>query len=160
MHSVLRDNLEGYLSGALTAPERQRIEGHVAECPSCRPELEDMIRLAREVRTLRPAEDIELEPAPGFYARVLERIERDREVPFWMLLLEPSLGRRLVFACLMLLALLGAYVGVFEQSDYPSRHRPEAILAGRPAPPVRTPRLGPDLNRNRQVVLVTLVSGD
>ncbi len=87
----------------------------------------------------------------------------EREVPFWAMLLEPAFGRRLVFACVLLLALLGVYVAALEQPDYPSVHRPEAILAGHPAqgnPLSRAPRLGRDLNRNRGMVLAAVVAED
>jgi anti-sigma factor RsiW len=160
MHSLVKENLEGYLSERLPAGERQRVEAHLAECAGCRRQWDELVGSAELVRQLRPPQDAELEPAPGFYARLMERIESSPELPFWNLLLEPMFGRRLVFACLMLLALLGAYVVAFAPGDYPGPHRPEAVLADRQQPPVPAPRLGPDLNRNRDVVLVTLVSGE
>ncbi|MBI3665058.1 MAG: hypothetical protein HY236_02350 [Acidobacteria bacterium] len=89
----------------------------------------------------------------------MDRIEAEREIPFWALLLDRSFGRRLVFVCVLLLAVLGAYVAAVEQPDYSTIHRPEAILSGRPAsgnPLSRAPRLGRDLDRNRGVVLAAL----
>lgn len=156
MHILVSENLEGYLSGHLDAADQQAVEAHLAQCPGCRQEWELLRESAEQIRSLRP-QDMDLDPAPGFYARVIDRIDRDREVPFWAMLLDPGFGRRIVFACLMLLALLGAYVAAVEQVDYPSKHRPEAILAGQPAP-LPAPRLGPNLDRNRGAVLATLVS--
>ena len=162
MHILVREHLEGYLSGTLDAAAQQAVEAHLAACGECRDEWETMRQLAEELRTLRPPQHMERDLPAGFYARVVERIEAEREIPFWTMLLDPAFGRRLVFACLMLLALLGAYVAAFEKADYPSQHRPEAVLACQgpkctPAP-VRGPRLGPNLEHNRGVVLASLVA--
>ena len=157
MHTPLRENLEGYLSGHLAPGAREAVEAHLAGCADCREQWDALRRSAEDLRTLRPPQDLEWDLAPSFYARVIERVEQEREIPFWAMLLEPAFGRRVVFACLMLLALLGAYVAAFDPSDYPSRHRPEAVLAGRPGP-LPAPRLGPNLDQNRGTVLVTLVA--
>ena len=161
MHVLLCGNLEGYLSGALPPAEQQKIDAHLADCAPCKQELEAFRESAGWLRELRqpsdPGEAENWEPRPGFYARVIDRIEREREVPFWAMLLEPAFGRRIVFACLLLLAVLGAYVATLDPGDYPSRHRPESILAGQPSP-VHTPRLGTNLDHNRGVVLATLVA--
>ena len=158
MHTLLRENLEGYLSGHLAPAARQALEAHMTGCADCRNEWDALRGSAEDLRALRPPEDTEWDLAPSFYARVIERIEQERDIPFWAMLLDPGFGRRVVFACLMLLALLGAYVAAFDQADYTSKHRPEAVLAGRPAP-LPAPRLGPNLDRNRGNVLATLVAG-
>ena len=159
MHSLLKENLEGYLSGNLASAERLAFEEHVAQCPDCRAQWETFRASAEDIRSLRAPED--LESAPGFYARVMDRIDGEREVPFWSMLLDPAFGRRVVFACLMLLALLGGYVAAVGQVDYSIKHRAEGILAGRtvPSSPLSPePRFGPNLDQNRSVVLATLVA--
>ena len=158
MHILLRENLEGYLSGKLPSGEREKLETHLAGCAECRREWELLRDSAMQLRSLRPPQDVDWDMAPGFYAHVIERIEREREIPFWAMLVDPDFGRRVAFACLMLLALLGAYVAGFQPVDYPSQHRPEAILAGRPDP-IPSPQLGPNLQQNRGAVLATLVAG-
>lgn len=161
MHVILRENLEARLSGNLPLAEQERLDRHLAECPQCRGEWDVLQRSAMGLRSLRSPQDLEWEPGPGFYTHVIERIEREREIPFWSLLLDPGFGRRLVFACLVLLALLGGYVAAFESTDYPSQHRPEAILAGQPAPrsPLGpAPRFGSNLQENRGAVLVALAA--
>ncbi len=162
MHLLVRENLEDYLSGRSGPERRKNLEAHLAECAACRQEFTAMAGSAELLRQLRPPEDADAEMAPGFYARVMERIASERASSFWSLVVEPSFGRRVVFACLMLLALLGAYVAASGPGDYPGQHRPEAMLAVRqPAPlPSKAPRLGPDLTRNRDAVLATLVAGD
>ncbi len=164
MHWLVRENLEDFLAGSLRSTKQREVEAHLAECESCRQEWESLRLSSVWMRSLRPPEDLAPGPAASFYARVLGRIEQERRVPFWTLLLEPAaFGRRMVFACLMLLALLGAYVAASDRPDYPSRHRPEAVLAGRPAagtPVPAAPRLGPNLQRNRSVALATLAAVD
>ena len=60
-------------------------------------------------RSLRaPLED--LEPRPGFYARVMERIEAQGPVSIWNLFFESVFGRRIAIASLALLMLMGVYL--------------------------------------------------
>jgi anti-sigma factor RsiW len=160
MHILLRENLEGYLSGKLDPAARQELETHLAACPGCREEWEILRSSAEDIRALRPPQGMDLDPAPGFYARVMESIDTQRGVPFWAMLLDPAFGRRLAFASLMMLALLGAYVAAFDQTDYSSQHLPEAILAGQvPGVPLsRAPHFNSNLAHNRSAVLASLVT--
>jgi hypothetical protein len=50
------------------------------------------------------------EPRPGFYARVMERIEAQSPVSIWNLFIESAFGRRIAVASLALALLLGVYV--------------------------------------------------
>ncbi len=151
MHRPLQEHLEGYLSGALLPAEQRELDTHLTSCSGCRNELAALQASVQDLRLLRPAENAADGMTPGFFLRVLQRIEEQRQVPLWTMLLDPGFGRRLVFACLMLLALLGGYVAVLDPLEV--QHFPEAILAERPAY-----RLGPDLNRNRTAMLVTLAA--
>jgi anti-sigma factor RsiW len=160
MHTPLREHLEGYLAGALLPAEQKVLETHLAGCSGCRQELAALDGCARDLRLLRPPAGLDSAPAPGFILRVMQRIDEQRDVPFWALLLDPGFGRRLVFACLMLLAVLGTYVAA-AADPMDSPHFPEAVLAARPQ--TATPlgpanRFGADLNRNRTAVLVTLAA--
>jgi len=159
MHGLPQEHLEGYLSGLLLPAEQRALETHLAGCPACREELRALEGSARELQLLRPPVGATPVPGPGFFLRVMQRIEDQKEQPFWTLLLDPLFGRRLVFACLMLLALLGGYLTT--ASPVEPAHMPEAILAGQPVPgsPLGvTPRLGPNLDRNRGAVLAALVA--
>ena len=87
-----------------------------------------------------PEEDsMSAQPAPGFYARVMGRVEEERSVPFWEALIEPLFVKRLAFACLMWFFLLGAYVTVFRRRgrEYGPCRRADAhaaAVAGVPCP--------------------------
>jgi len=66
-------------------------------------------------RSLRPGE--ELEPAAGFYARVMQRIEEEGVASVWSVFLEGPFGKRLVFASLALAVLLGTWIVGMERQD-------------------------------------------
>src|SRR3954468_21573871 len=63
----------------------------------------DLDRLLAE---LKAPEDVG--PAPGFYARVMDRIESQRSNSIWSVFLEPIFGRRLALVSGLLMLLLGA----------------------------------------------------
>lgn len=114
MHHEIRQGLEEYLSGDSTDPEiPARFKAHLGECAECTQELEALRAQAGWLRTLRASEDVE--PRPGFYARVMERIEA-QPASIWSVFLEPRFGFRLAVASAALAALLGTYLVVSEPS--------------------------------------------
>ena len=62
---------------------------------------------------------IEIEPRPGFYARVLDRIEAQGPGSAWTLFFDSLFGRRIAMASLALALLVGVYVISSEQSSEP-----------------------------------------
>jgi hypothetical protein len=66
--------------------------------------MREQAALLRELR----APETSLEPRPGFYARVLERIEAEGPGSIWSLFFDSTFGRRLALASLALAALLVA----------------------------------------------------
>lgn len=94
------------------------------------------------------------DPTPGFYARVLERIDSERKPSFWDAFLEPSFGRRLLATSVMLVCLLGGYVAFTEAAaETPASTTPEAVMAAE-----HPPGLGANVDRDRETVLVSLVT--
>jgi hypothetical protein len=69
---------------------------------------------AELLKTLRAPE--EMEPTPGFYARVLQRIEDCTKDSIWATLISPF-GKRLAYASLTIALLLGTYVVAQESRD-------------------------------------------
>lgn len=112
MHRVIQDHLEEVLSGTL--PAGHQVSVHLKECGECREETEVM-RAQNEL--LHAFRTLEAEPRPGFYARVLERIEMQRPVSIWALFTDSVFGRRLATASLALAMLMGMYVFSSEQED-------------------------------------------
>jgi hypothetical protein len=82
---------------------------HLAECHECGEEVRAMREQAALLRQLRPStrDGEELSPRPGFYARVMERIEAEGAGSIWSLFFESVFGRRLAAAALALAVLLG-----------------------------------------------------
>ena len=82
-----------------------------------------------------------VEPAPGFYARVVEQVGRSKPAPWFagLLSLDMAFGRRLVFASLLLMAVMGSYL-VTHEAGVQVGPSPEAILAQQNAPAFETAR--------------------
>ncbi len=95
MHEPVVDGLEEYLAGNSGGPRLAAIEQHLAGCASCRQAVEAMQKQQQVLRSLRSPR--EMAPAPGFYARVMDRIEAQRALSIWSIFLQPAFSRRLSF---------------------------------------------------------------
>jgi len=120
MHRIIRDHLEEVLTGLGSAPEHPAGK-HLTECEECREAVADMREQAAILRQWRLAnEEIgEVDPRPGFYARVLERIETQGAGSVFTLFFDSLFGRRIAMASLALALLLGVYVISSEQMSEP-----------------------------------------
>jgi predicted anti-sigma-YlaC factor YlaD len=124
MHRIIRDHLEEVLTGHGSAPEHPAGK-HLAECEECRDAVTAMREQAAILRQWRtPAE---LDPQPGFYARVLERIETQGPGSVWALFFDTLFARRIAMASLALALLLGVYVISSEQMLEPQTASVEAL---------------------------------
>jgi anti-sigma factor RsiW len=133
MHGVVIERLEEYLSDCLEPANRQNIEAHLSNCEMCRKEIRATREVSQWFGALR-SEEV-LEPAPGFGARVMEQVGERKAVPSFASLfaLDLAFGRRLVFASLLTLAILGSYL-VSRETRYPSGPSPEAVMAQEESP--------------------------
>src|SRR5215467_7104772 len=133
MHAVVVDSLEEYLAGVLGPAARRDIEAHLKSCEACREEIAGMQQVSLMIRTLKAEEA--LVPAPGFYARVMQEVGGRRPIPTFSSLfaLDLAFGRRLAFACLLTLAVLGSYL-VTRETGEPAALSPEAIMAQQDTP--------------------------
>ena len=153
MHSLVKERLEELLAAEGLKTPDAGIVSHLALCESCRRELEAMRSLSATLKSLRPA--TAPEPHPGFYARVLDRIESERRPSFWSAFLEPGFSRRLVFASLVFLVLFGGYLASTEQPMPVVASGPEVIM-GETAQPGSV--VGSDPQQDRDAILVTLTT--
>lgn len=162
MDSFLRDNLEDYLSGNLSRTRKAGLEAHLARHPEAAEQLEAFRRTSLMFADLRAPEGEPEGPEAGFYARVLQCIDRQQEEPFWAFFLQPLFVRRLAFGSLMWLALIGVYVVSFSNpSEDISRRLAESVLTEQPASDYYRVRLGNNLEQNRDSMLTAvLVSED
>ncbi len=109
MRERMRNNLENYLTGSLPAQEHEIFEAMLASNSEEREQLEWMLtqsKLMRETLRTPPEVAAELAPAPGFYARVMARVEAEAQPSFWSIFLEPF-GRRVAYASVALLLVMG-----------------------------------------------------
>jgi len=128
MHAEVMRSLEEYLAGELDPATRREIEAHLSVCGPCREDLRGMREVSEWLGSLQPEEV--LEPAPGFYARVMSQVGQGRPVsPFASLFsLDLAFGRALAFASLVTLAILGSYL-VSTETGYSSGPSPETVMA-------------------------------
>lgn len=150
MHPVILENLEDYLSGRLLPAEFRDFGAHLASCATCRAEVRGMQEVSSLFAALRPVEAIE--PPLGFSARVMAQVAETRTPSFWSVFsLDPAFGRRVVFASLLTLAVLGSYLVTREAQYNPGPSNPEAVMAA------EHPSDGPHAS-DRDMMLVTLTS--
>jgi predicted anti-sigma-YlaC factor YlaD len=131
MHLQMRDQLERALSGDADPV----VLAHLSECEECSAEFEILLDQAKAVRTLRVTEEVE--PCPGFYARVMERIEA-QGVSIWELFSRSVFGRRIAVASLAFALLLGLFLVTAERSEEPmvAEDQPQEMIFNNMAPSV------------------------
>jgi hypothetical protein len=112
MHGSIRKELETLLEGGASAREAKH---HLETCGACASEVEGMRQQSRLFGSLRAGEDVE--PAGGFYARVMQRIEERAKDSIWSVFVYSPFGKRLAFASLSLAVLLCSYVVAEEKRD-------------------------------------------
>jgi len=119
MHRIIRDHLEDVLTGPGSAPEHPAGK-HLGNCAECRDAVAAMRDQAAMLRQWRPAAGMETaEQRPGFYARVLDRIEAQGPGSVFTAFFDSLFGRRIAMASLALALLLGVYVISSEQMSEP-----------------------------------------
>jgi hypothetical protein len=150
MHRPVKERLEEYLRRTETHGFEE-VEAHLKACGECRRIVSAMERQSVLLRALRVEEQVE--PAPGFYGRVLRQIDAGATPSFWSVLLDPQFGRRLVYSALTILLLLSTYIVSTEPGDEPMvASATQTLVEG------DSDQLGADPERDRNRVLVQLTS--
>jgi hypothetical protein len=153
MHGPIKERLEDYLRDAPGKKLPPEFEEHLRACEECRETLRWMQEQCRMLRELRPPSP--MDPAPGLYARVLERIEAQQKSSIWSVFLDPVFDRRLVAGSLALAVVLGSYLALTEPGNAaPVAAQAETIMVVEEHPP----GLGQDRQRDRETILATLAS--
>jgi hypothetical protein len=125
MHDEILNEFEEYLSGE---PVSRSFTQHLEICPPCAREMSEMEQLSQSLQSLRIEEAAAITPPLGFYAKVARSIEVEQKVPVWGIF-APDLQffRKIAFAALMLLAVLGSYL-VSRESGYATPATEQATL--------------------------------
>jgi hypothetical protein len=112
MHGSIRNELESLLENKAAADV---LKQHVASCGECAGEVAAMRAQNNLFHSLKSAEEVE--PAAGFYARVMQRIEERAKHSIWAVFVYSPLGKRFALASLSVALLLGSYVVAQEKLD-------------------------------------------
>ena len=150
--------LEGYLVGSLTAEREAEFERALESAGAAtQRQVAAMARHARLIRQALRAE--EMAPAPGFYARVIGRIEAQRQaaVTFWDLFLEPYFFKRLALAALTLLTLLSATMFLTPSAHEEALAEAPVIEMASEPEPIHVMDTA-NQESNRDVILATLAT--
>lgn len=152
MHEPIVERLEEYLSGNARPETVSRFQEHFSECAECRAEVTLFEQQAMALRDLRAPEL--LDPAPGFYSRVLDRIEARSSNSLWGMILDPIFARRLMYAsAALLLVFSSAAVTALNQRAVHEAVPFEIMADSSVLAPV-----GEDASRDREVVFSNLAS--
>lgn len=109
MHEPVRNQLEELLAKNNGVIEQgAKSELHLQSCPECLSEFKLMQAQSEFLQSLRAPE--ELEPAAGFYARVLQTIEERAKGSIWAGFIYSPIRTRLAYMSLSLAVVLGVYV--------------------------------------------------
>ena len=123
MHRLIQDRLEEVLAEPNpTGP----VAAHLAECQQCRDEVSALRSQSAMLRSFRVPESIP-EVRPGFYARVMERIEAQRSISIWELFFDSAFGRRIALASVAMAFLFSFYL--ISSEHYAEQPIPVAVSA-------------------------------
>lgn len=125
MHGSIRDRLEDLLSAEGIAAKDSGLVEHLSSCRECSSELEAMRAQSDALQLLRAPEG--MEPAAGFYGRVMQRIEERAKDSIWAGFIYSPFAKRLTYASLAIALLLGSFVISEETRD--GRANGERIIA-------------------------------
>jgi hypothetical protein len=144
------EDLEGLLKEVRVEDQEVAREGF--ESGMANKAIKQMCTQAEMLRELRCPNGIG--PSAGFTARVMARIDAERPATIWDLFVSPVLAKQLVFASLVLMAMLAGFM-VARTSDRAvlSQHTERTLI--RVEHPVD---IGVDPRRDRQNMLATLAS--
>lgn len=154
MHQPIRDGLEDYLNGNTPSGEFRE---HLAACESCAARVRELERHSLWIQTLR--HQAEIDPSAAFYARVLERIERRTGNSVWSVFLQPGFSRRIAYASMAMVLLLGTYIVTTEPGESVLVSSPVAAQMSYSSPrAMELSATDASTPQDRDAVLVNLVS--
>jgi hypothetical protein len=150
MKKLIVDQLEKYLSGELSGDALKQFEAELERESGGREQVGAFQTQGDLLRTLRP--DEQMDPAPGFYARVMDRIESQTAGSFWAIFFEPWFAKKLAYASLALLVALSS--AAINSAANPGMH--EAVPYEFVADTILPPAPGEDREYDRSVVFANL----
>lgn len=157
MDSFLQERLEDYLAGRLNEQDLAEFEQRLAADSTADEEITAFRATADLFAEFKVDTSEDMEPAPGFYYRVMEQVEAEQGESVWSLFLQPFVMRRFAFAALMWLLMLGSVAVLHDDTTPQSVQLADSILKQQPPEQIYV-RLGPDLQQNRDSMLAVLIA--
>ena len=157
MDRILKDRVEEYLSGELAGDDLVAFEAALERDAAGAAEIAAMLDTHSLFEAIRVDAQEAPVPAPGFYARVNRVIEEEKSTPFWEVFLQPFLLRRLAFAALMWMFMLGSAFLFTDTTTRTNTALADLILSEQP-PANYYVRMGPDIDRNRASMLAVMMA--
>ncbi len=157
MDSFLQERLEEYLAGRLSEQDLAEFERRLAADSAANEEITAFRATADLFAEFKVDTSEDMEPAPGFYYRVMEQVEAEQGESVWALFLQPFVMRRFAFAALMWLLMLGSVAVLHDDTTAQSVQLADSILKQQPPEQIYV-RLGPDLQLNRDSMLAVLIA--
>jgi len=154
MHRVIRDHLEEVLAESGVKQHDSEALSHLNDCEECQGEVRALQEQARLLRELRA----QAEPRPGFYARVMERIETQGAASIWSVFSESPFGRHIAVASMALALLAGIFLFTSEPSQTTANATVPFISGTLPGEDQAGLVLTPSGRPDRDTVLVNLVT--
>jgi anti-sigma factor RsiW len=151
MHEPVRNQLEDLLARKNGVIGQGKAGIHLASCPECLSEFKSMQAQSELFQSLRAPE--ELEPAVGFYARVLQTIEDRAKSSIWAGFIYSPVRTRLAYMSLSLAIVLGAYVVAEEAHENNVQHQRAVVERAYVDPPEFS-----SPTQQRDAVLINFVS--
>lgn len=157
MDSFFQERLEEYLAGRLSEQDLAEFERRLAADSAASEEITAFRATADLFAEFKVDTSEDMEPAPGFYYRVMEQVEAEQGESVWSLFLQPFVMRRFAFAALMWLLMLGSVAVLHDDTTAQSVQLADSILKQQPPEQIYV-RLGPDLQQNRDSMLAVLIA--
>lgn len=157
MNEYVRDKIEKLLDGSLNDDERSQVQELLENDPNTAREIKELEETTEFFVDARAAaeESASFDMDPAFFARVMQSVEEERQAPFWVAFLEPLFVKRLAFAALAWLAMLGSFVAIYDKPDLGRNERmAQHYISGEPAG--RHVHFGNNVNENRNSMMVVL----
>lgn len=120
--------LIAYLDGELSERERARVEAHLADCPRCQAELEELQALQDEVGATYDAALSPIELSYAATQRIRERLQQAAERPGWWWQLRRNWG--MLAQAALALVMIVAFVGTYQMVNVPLAQPQQALVLG------------------------------
>ena len=157
MDPFVKDRLEDYLSGDLPDADLERFEAKLSEDPETAAEVARLTETSSLFEAIR-VEPGEVELSGDFFAHVQQKIDAERDIPFWAVFSEAFVLKRMAFGALMWLFALGGLTLASDSTTARNTELADMILRDQPAVQAFQARMTSNLEQNREFMLSVVLA--